>query len=55
MRVIEQNKAALRTAVDRFNAGDEAYFDFYTDDITLTPMTSPCTACQARPCSTGTG
>jgi hypothetical protein len=35
MRVIEQNKAALRTAVERFNAGDEAYFDLYTDDITL--------------------
>ena len=31
----EQSKAALRTAVERFNAGDEAYFDFYTDDTTV--------------------
>jgi predicted ester cyclase len=28
----EQHKAALRTAVEQFNAGDEAYFDFYADD-----------------------
>ena len=31
----EQNKAALRTAVERFNAGDDAYFAFYTDDVTV--------------------
>ena len=31
----EQNKAALRTAVERFNAGDEAYFDFYAEDVTV--------------------
>jgi predicted ester cyclase len=29
----EQNKAALRTAIDRFNALDDAYFDFYTEDV----------------------
>ncbi len=31
----EQNKAALRAAVERFNAGDEAYFDFYTEDVKI--------------------
>ena len=31
----EQNKAALRTATERFNAGDEAYFDFYAEDVTV--------------------
>ena len=31
----EQSKAALRTAVERFNAGNEAYFDFYTGDTTV--------------------
>jgi predicted ester cyclase len=31
----EQNKAALRRAVERFNGGDEAYFNFYTEDVTV--------------------
>jgi predicted ester cyclase len=31
----EQNKAALRTAIERFNAGDEAYFDFYAHDVAV--------------------
>ena len=31
----ERNKTALRAAVDLFNAGDEAYFDFYTDDVAV--------------------
>lgn len=33
--MVEMSKAALRAAVERFNAGDEAYYDFYADDVTV--------------------
>jgi hypothetical protein len=31
----DQNKAALRTAIEQFNAGDDAYFDFYAHDAAV--------------------
>ena len=31
----EQHKAAVRSAIEQFNAGDEAYFDFYADDVVM--------------------
>ncbi len=37
----ERNKAALLRAIELFNAGDEAYFDFYTPDVRVHGLPGP--------------